>query len=91
MNHKHKVNDTKLRSLFKALTSNGLEILVDTILISFVLSSLGISSPIPISFALSVITEVLCFITNYFNDRVWNRCQWGRVVTDVKKPNPDRD
>ena len=81
--HKHKVEDTKLRSALKALSGNGLEVVVDTLLFASILSILGVSSPVPISFALSVATEILCFITNYFNDRAWNRIQWGRVVVDV--------
>jgi len=82
MGHKHKVEDTRKRSLLKALTSNGLEVLVDTILFDRVLSSFGISI-LPLAFGLSVTVEFLCFVTNYLNDRAWNRIQWGRKVIEI--------
>lgn len=79
-NEKYIVKDSRKRSFLKALTGNGLEVLIDTILLSVIFSILGVASPVPISFVLSVITEVLCFITNYCNDRAWNFIQWGRKV-----------
>lgn len=84
MGEKHIVKDTKMRSLFKALTGNGLEVLLDTILLSFIFGILGVASPIPISFALSVATEILCFVTNFCNDRLWNLTQYGRKVEHDK-------
>jgi len=77
---KHIIKDSRKRSFLKALTGNGLEVLIDTLLLSFILFSLGVSSPVPISFALSVITEILCFVTNYCNDRIWNLFQYGREI-----------
>lgn len=78
--NKHIVKDTKKRSLFKALTGNGLEVLIDTIFLTAILTLIGVPDPAPISFTLSVITEFLCFVTNFFNDRIWNLFQWGRKV-----------
>lgn len=80
--HRHKISDERKRSFFKALTGNGLEILIDTFILGTILQILGIPSPYQISLGLSVLTEVLCFLTNYFNDRLWNRFQWGRKVED---------
>lgn len=84
MPHKHKVEDTRKRSFFKALTGNGLEIIFDTFIFGLAFRILGLSIPeaAGLGLALSVLTEVLCFITNYFNDRIWNRTQWGRKVKD---------
>lgn len=84
-NHKHKVEDTRKRSLLKALTGNGMEVIFDTIIFGMVFVALGMEIPhaAGIGFGLSVATELLCFVTNYFNDRVWNRVQWGRKVKDV--------
>lgn len=84
-NHKHKVEDTRKRSLLKALTGNGLEVLFDTFIFGTVFHLLGlpIVEAVGTGLGLSVLTECLCFITNYFNDRVWNRVQWGRKVEDV--------
>jgi len=83
--HKHRVEDTRKRSLLKALTGNGLEIVFDTFIFGYVFIQLGIGVPeaIGIGFGLSVMTEILCFVTNYFNDRLWNRTQFGRKVRDI--------
>ena len=83
--HKHKVEDTRKRSLLKALTGNGLEVIFDTIIFGFIFVTLGMELPeaAGIGFGLSIMVEILCAITNYFNDRAWNKIQWGRKVEDV--------
>lgn len=89
--HKHKVEDTRKRSLLKALTGNGLEVLFDTLIFGTALTALGLSVPeaAGLGLILSIGTEILCFITNYFNDRAWNRIQWGRKVEDVDEDKAD--
>jgi len=90
MTHHHKVEDTRKRSLLKALTGNGLEIIIDTILIGTVLNLLGMPHPYEFAGAFSVVTEIMCFITNYMNDRVWNKIQWGRKVEDIEEEDTNR-
>jgi len=86
MTHGHKVEDTRLRSALKALTGNGLEVIFDTLLLMPLLVYLGmpIHEAIGLGVGISVVVEILCFITNYFNDRAWNRIQWGRKVIDIE-------
>ena len=82
-NHKHKVEDARKRSILKALTGNGFEIIIDTLLIGSVLHLLEMPYAFGFAGIFSVVTEFLCFVTNYFNDRAWNKIQWGRVVEDI--------
>jgi len=85
MGHKHKVEDTRKRSLLKALTGNGLEVIFDTIIFGIVFVALGmeVSHAVGVGLGLSILTEILCFITNYFNDRAWNRTQFGRKIIEL--------
>lgn len=69
-----RVNETRIRSVFKGVTGRILEVIVDTLLISIV----GIS--IQTSFVIAVIIEVVCFIANYVNERFWNLTDFGRTV-----------
>lgn len=88
MVHKHKVEDSRKRSFLKALTGNGLEVIFDTVIFGTIFKTfLGLSLPeaAGLGLALSIITELLCFVTNYFNDRIWNRLQWGRKVKEIEE------
>jgi len=91
--HNHRVEDTRKRSLLKALTGNGFEVLFDTIIMASFFIFIGIKAPdaIGIGFGLSICTEILCFITNYFNDRLWNKTQWGRKVIDIEEQDKTKD
>jgi len=73
---KHKVNETKTRSLAKTAISKGIEILVDTVVITIFIS-LGIP---PIVIAISI--EGLCFANHFIIERLFNRVQWGRKIYD---------
>jgi len=86
MTHGHKVEDTRLRSVCKAFSGNGLEVIFDTLLLLPLLMYLGmpIHEAAGLGIGISVLVEILCFITNYFNDRAWNRIQWGRKVIDIE-------
>ena len=79
-----KVYDTRKRSFLKALTANLVEIIIDTFVIGFILSYLGV--PYEVAYlsggGLAVLTELLCFCTNYIVDRIWNRTQWGREIVE---------
>ena len=69
-----KVNETKTRSILKGITARVIEVLVDTVIISF----LGVD--IPLSFGIALLIEGMCFIASYFTERVWNLTDWGRHI-----------
>lgn len=81
--HKHKVSETKTRSLLKAVTARVLEVFVDTLLLGTIYSFFGIHSPYELALGLSVLIEFLCAVATYINERLWNKIQWGREVEDV--------
>lgn len=82
--HKHKVNETKLRSLLKSITGRLIEITVGTLIQGTILGKLGFESAYEWGFIMTVIEEVTCFFICYFNDRIWNRINWGRNIEDVE-------
>ena len=89
-NHEHKVNETRTRSLFKTLTARIIEIIVDTFLIGSVYFLIGIPHAYEIAGGISIVIEFLCALTNYLNDRLWNKIQWGREVEDVEETIKDK-
>ena len=96
MSHEHKVTETRLRSFCKSFLGYILEVVVDTCVIGFGLTLLGLPSEQAWlgGGVLAMATEVLCFFTHYFNERLWNKIQWGRKVEDIicqrKKTGKDR-
>lgn len=89
-NHRHKVNDTKMRSLFKTLTARIIEILIDTLLFGTIFLVLDVPHAFEIASGLALAVEFFCSLTHYVNDRFWNRIQWGREVEDIEEENTDR-
>lgn len=85
LKHKHKVYDTHKRSMLKALTARLLEIFIDTLCIGGVLHLTEIPNAFQLGFSFAVVTEALCALVTYINDRIWNRFQWGREVVDIEK------
>jgi len=77
--HEHKVNETKKRSLLKGVSMRVLEVTVDTLL----LSVLGLD--IHVSIGVSIAIEGICFGVHFINERLWNRIQWGRQITEMAK------
>lgn len=71
---KHKVDETKTRSLAKTAVSKGIEILVDTIVIT-IFTSLSIP---PVVIAITI--EGFCFCNHFVIERLFNRIQWGRKI-----------
>lgn len=69
-----KVNETKIRSIFKGITARTIEVLVDTVIITL----LGVD--IHLSFGIALLIEGMCFVASYINDRFWNLTDWGRHV-----------
>jgi len=91
--HDHRVEDTRLRSLGKGATGYILEVLADTFVIAGGISLLlGAPTETALSSGLifAIITEGLCFMTHYINDRLWNRIQWGRRVIDIARKQHKR-
>jgi len=78
MVHKHKVEDTRARSILKALTGRALEISIGSFVIAFVFTA-----NLALSASVALINEGFCAVVCYFNDRAWNRIQWGRKVEDI--------
>lgn len=82
---KHKVNETRLRSLFKAITGRLIEILVDSLLIGSLFTFLGVPYAFQLASGIAILTEILCALTTYLNERIWNRLDWGREVEHIEE------
>jgi len=89
-NHKHKVNETHLRSILKAVTSRIIEIAVDTLLIGTIYAFLGIPNSYELASGIAISIEMLCALTSYINDRLWNKISWGREVKDIEEDNTNQ-
>ena len=68
-----RINETRKRSLLKGATQRMLEVAVDTAILSF------FATP-QIALTLAVIIELLCWISHYCNERIWNRISYGREM-----------
>ena len=73
--HKHTVKDTKIRSILKVLTGRALEVTIGTFIISIL-----ILNNLEQSLLIAILSECLCTLTSYVNDRIWNLSQFGREV-----------
>lgn len=95
--HDHKVEDTRKRSILKALSARLIEITVGTTIQGLILHKLfqylGLAIPLNetlvLGFVMTLVEEVVCFTICYFNDRAWNRIQWGRIVKEIKPPTKE--
>jgi len=75
-NHtKHRVSESKLRSFIKALSFRIVEVIVDTIFLSFLFPG-----HIEISFLGAIGIEFICFLFGYLWERIWNKIHFGRKV-----------
>lgn len=81
--HKHRVNETRKRSIIKAITGRIIEIVIGTLVQGTILGWLGFHSPYEYGFLMTVTEEFLCFIICLINERIWNRIDWGREVKDI--------
>jgi len=85
-----RINETKKRSLLKAVSLCFIEIGVDTGLIYLVFSHLdAIAEFLHLSysqtaFGLAVILELICIALHYFFERLWNRTDLGRDIVRDK-------
>jgi len=79
--HKYKVNETRKRSLVKAISFRIIEIIVD-IFILFGLIKTGLPA-LFIAGVGAIVIEAFCGIGYYLWERLWNRINWGREVENV--------
>lgn len=82
--HKHKINETRKRSLLKAVSGRVIEVTIGTFVQGFLLGLLGFPAPYELGFIMTLIEEITCFCICLINERIWNRIDWGRNVTDVE-------
>jgi len=76
-NNQTKVNDGRIRSFAKGLTGKTAEVLLDTLVFSQFLAA-------PASAGLAIAVELVCFLVNFENERLWNLTDWNREVTGNK-------
>lgn len=81
--HKHRVNETRKRSMLKAISGRIIEIIIGTLVQGSILKYLGLPIPYELGFIMTLIEEVICFCICFVNERIWNRINWGREVEDV--------
>jgi hypothetical protein len=73
----HKVCETRLRSMLKGATAKLIEVTAD-----FILMDIIFGQPEK-SFAVALGLEIFCYICGYWNERIWNKINWGRKVVDI--------
>lgn len=83
--HSHKVNETRTRSLVKAIAGRIVEISVGTLVFGTILTVFfpQMSNPYLTGLSFNLIEETLCFLVTYCSERVWNKINWGRKVIDL--------
>lgn len=67
------IYETRMRSFWKAVSFRGIEVAVDTLILSFFVE-------VPVAVGLAIALEVLCLILHYIFERVWNRSDYGREI-----------
>jgi len=84
--HDHTVNETRTRSLLKAISGRIIEVTVGALVFGTLLSFLvpGMQNPYIAGLGLNIVEETICFVVSYFTDRAWNKIQWGREVEDIE-------
>lgn len=70
-----RVNETRKRSLLKAVSFRVIEIALDSLILSIFVSP-------EIAVALAVLLECLCFALHYGFERAWNRVNYGRHIME---------
>lgn len=68
-----KINETRKRSLLKAISFRILEIVLDTLILSFFVTPI-------IAIGLAVTLEALCLVLHYGFERLWNKIGYGREI-----------
>ena len=68
-----KINETRKRSLLKAVSFRVIEIALDSLILSIFVSP-------RIAITLAIVLEGLCLALHYGFERLWNRTDYGRHV-----------
>ena len=85
-----KINETRKRSLYKAISFRFIEVGVDTGLIYLVFSHLDAIaellhlSYLQTAFGLAVTLELICLTLHYGFERLWNKINYGRYIVEDK-------
>lgn len=69
-----KINETRKRSLLKAISFRILEIAIDTLILSCFVE-------VYLAAGLAVVLEGICLALHYCFERVWNRVPYGREIS----------
>lgn len=72
-----RINETRKRSLLKAVSFRIIEIVLDTLILSIFLE-------IHIALGLAIGLECICLGLHYGFERVFNKIQWGRYIMEDK-------
>ena len=70
-----KINETRKRSLLKAVSFRLIEIALDSLILSIFVSP-------RIAITLAIVLEGLCLALHYGFERLWNRTDYGRHVKE---------
>ena len=68
-----RINETRKRSLLKAVSFRIVEIAVSTGILSLFVAP-------EVAFGLAVGIELICFILHYICERIWNKISYGRNI-----------
>ena len=68
-----KVNETRRRSLLKAISFRVFEVAFEAWVISYFVT-------VAIAVGIAVLLETTCFILHFIFERVWNKIPYGREV-----------
>ena len=68
-----KINETRKRSLLKAISFRVVEITASSIVLSFFVKPYE-------AIGLAVLLEGLCFGLQYLGERIWNKVGYGREI-----------
>ena len=72
-----RINETRKRSLLKAVSFRIIEIALDTLILSIFLE-------IHLALGLAIALEGLCLLLHYGFERLWNRTDFGRDIVKEK-------
>jgi len=70
---KFRVDETRTRSLLKALSFRIIEISVDTFILSFFVTT-------PVALGLAITLELICLLLHFVFERGWNKINFGRKI-----------
>ena len=72
-----RVNETRKRSLLKAVSFRVIEVALDAVILSIFVSP-------QLAVTLAVLLECLCLALHFGFERAWNKIQWGRHIIEDK-------